>query len=621
MTGALFQLKTHSAFNVAMGTTVINGIITIILFIMFSILRKKKTIRDSRIVREYRNIFYLQLFFWVFAVTIPLSYVIPDVRVADYNMRIHVSIALFAIYNYIKLIFNYSREEDKPGVKIFTRVFLIYSFVFLAVAFSTRWLISGYKGMDANGWIFEYGPLFNFGFGIPFFVIVIYGIVKMIQSRRLFTSNPLEKIRYTLILTGLILMILGGAFQVVAVFADMVLSQFDMAVVGVSVLSTFIGLASIIQFYQIQVTNRHSESSLISTLEKLQAAIISGRNSLEMLTPSTQKLTTLTLEINEVVNMSRNRTQSAQTSAQHQKDTIRNFSTMVISNLTTFEQILTSMNEQGNRIEEFKEIIQGINRLLQDIAEKGKIVSGGVVSLNSVINDAKVHAENNYTLINEVRNAIQKIVMVTEAIDRVSEDSNVLSMNAAIESATSGKIGQGFQVVSNDLRNMSIKTKGETDKIKDIIHMLQSDLDKGFVSAMKVRDFFSELEKTIEKIFNFIMTIIQSTNDLITKITHVEHTIETLLGIARSSLERGEEMQKLNNELNESILSLKYMIESIRRAMNETLQIMEVVFSFSAFLQTQTDAYQLQANQLQALFQDIDESIKKEGALNQDSST
>lgn len=607
------------AFNISLITSVIIILITIIQFIMFTIIRLKKGPESTRLVQEYRNIFYLLFFFTIFVLTIFLSYMIPSLVIADYNMRLHVTIALFAIYNYIRLIFNYSRQEETLFAKILSKGFLIYSILFTIVAFTTRTLISGNTGMHRDGWIFTYGPLFDFGFGIPFFVIVIYGMIKMIIARKLFSDNRLEKIRYTLILTGLILMIMGGIIEVSTVFTSRDLLDGDMAAVGVSILSTFIGLSSIIQFYQIQVTNRDSEESLFKIILKLKDAIIQGRQSLSTLNPSSKQLTNLSEEINQIVDMSQKRAQQAQHSAQHQKETIKNFSTMVISNITTFEQILGSMNDQSTRIQEFKEIIHGINKLLQDISEKGKIVSGGVVNLNSVINDAKVHADNNYDLINEVKTAIHKIVLVTEAIDRVSDDSNVLSMNAAIESATSGEIGRGFQVVANDLRSMSLKTITETDKIKEIIHLLQNDLDKGFISAMKVRDFFTELEKTIEKIFNFIMTIIQHTNDLIQKITHVEETIESLMLIAQSSLDRGEDQQKLNNELNESIVSLKYMIESIRRAMNETLQIMEVVYSFSTFLQTRSDNYQLHSNELQNVLKRIDESIQKEGSLNQES--
>jgi methyl-accepting chemotaxis protein len=139
---------------------------------------------------------------------------------------------------------------------------------------------------------------------------------------------------------------------------------------------------------------------------------------------------------------------------------------MVIGNITTLEIILDSMREQTKRVENFFAVIGEISAILNDISDKGTVVSGGVVNLNSVITDAKRKSGKNYQLMVAVRNSIESIVHISQTIEKISEDSNILAMNASIESANSGDSGKGFKVVADDLRKLSEMPKSETAKIQ-----------------------------------------------------------------------------------------------------------------------------------------------------------
>ncbi len=608
----IYVLKTHLAYQTSFVSSVLIVLMALILLIIYQTVRKKQLAPDDPYLLESKHIFVMIAFFTVFVMTRPFSYTLGDPNAAGWNMRLHIYAAFFGIYHFLKLIYIYSHETKKKYATVIPLVFLIYTIIYILVASTTDLLIHKPLHFDQYGWTIEYGPLFNFGFGIPFFITITYGMVKLIKAAKSFRSSALERSRYILIVTAMSIMIVGSIFEVLKVFIKLTTNIGDTAVFGACFLSLFIGLSSIIQFYQIQVKNQKSEEELLQVFNKLNSTMDQGKETLSQFNPAVDKIHRLSVDLNDFVTLTQNRANDAYDKANKQKDHVKNFSTMVISNITTFEDIMKSMNEQKVKIEEFKKIIEAINLLLTNISENGKIVSGGVVNLNSVINDAKIHSDSNYKLINEVKVSINKIIQVTQAIDRVSEDSNVLSMNASIESATSGDIGTGFKVVANDLRTMSIMTNNETSKIKDIIRLLQSDLDVGFSSANHVKSFFTNLEKTIERVFNFIMTIIQNSNQLIEKIVSVNTTIDSLLSIADESLEKGEQQQRLNNELNESIVSMKYMIESIRRAMSETLNIVSTVFDFSQYLQDNSVKYQVKSSELFKVIDHIDSSINME---------
>ncbi|MBS4197537.1 protoglobin domain-containing protein [Lederbergia citri] len=148
----------------------------------------------------------------------------------------------------------------------------------------------------------------------------------------------------------------------------------------------------------------------------------------------------------------------------------------------------------------------------------------------------KASVDNIITNSNELNRLSDQIDMVVSIIKSVSDQTNLLSLNAAIESARAGQYGKGFGVVANEIRNLSEQTKksilevskliSETkiqiNNVTSSIHEVADIIQNGTKIMLSTNDAFEEILKSMVKNKeqnNLIESEIQSFIKVITEIS------------------------------------------------------------------------------------------------------
>ncbi|MGC6580657.1 methyl-accepting chemotaxis protein, partial [Escherichia coli] len=78
-------------------------------------------------------------------------------------------------------------------------------------------------------------------------------------------------------------------------------------------------------------------------------------------------------------------------------------------------------------------------------------------------------------------------------IDQIAFQTNILSLNAAVEAATAGEAGKGFAVVAGEVRNLANRSAQAAKEIKDIVEKASSKANNGKSIANNMIDGYSEL--------------------------------------------------------------------------------------------------------------------------------
>ncbi len=188
-------------------------------------------------------------------------------------------------------------------------------------------------------------------------------------------------------------------------------------------------------------------------------------------------------------------------------------------------------------------------------------------SINGLSRDVSEARE----VINDVAKLSGDIGKVLEVIGSISDQTNLLALNAAIEAARAGEAGRGFAVVADEVRILAQRTREATEEIKKTIEQLQT----GTTSSVNV---MNEGVKRASSAVSQSENAGQSLERIITKINNIT---ELNFSIANAA----KEQSSVTTELNENVTNIRHIANENARAAERTVEAGEQLMAMSDGLQ------------------------------------
>ncbi len=171
--------------------------------------------------------------------------------------------------------------------------------------------------------------------------------------------------------------------------------------------------------------------------------------------------------------------------------------------------------------------------------------------------DQKIEASN--SMIREVANQIKGVAEVVDVINSVAEQTNILAMNAAIESAHAGESGKGFSVVAEEIRILAESTGENSKRISDSLFTI--------ISRMReVTDYSESAAQAFADINGKSASIHKSLNQILDNISDVVGQAEKIAAHSQRISSASEKMNAAYDNLNtqrESVSSEMEKLEDV----------------------------------------------------------
>ncbi len=196
--------------------------------------------------------------------------------------------------------------------------------------------------------------------------------------------------------------------------------------------------------------------------------------------------------------------------------------------LTNVDKLNVSSNEAATSLEEtaaaLEEITSNIRNNTQNIAKMS--------SLSSSVTSSATHGEKlaNETTVamDEINNQVNLINDAISIIDQIAFQTNILSLNAAVEAATAGEAGKGFAVVAQEVRNLAARSAEAAKEIKIIVENATSKANQGKDIANHMINGYKELNENIQQTINLISDIEMSSKEQLAGIEQINDAVNSL---------------------------------------------------------------------------------------------
>jgi methyl-accepting chemotaxis protein WspA len=249
----------------------------------------------------------------------------------------------------------------------------------------------------------------------------------------------------------------------------------------------------------------------------------------------------------------------------HQMDSMYTVVTFVKEISTVSAQLVETMQQVASMSEETAEFassgqldVAHMEEAMHRMEHASKSISGRLEAINE-------KAEN--------------ITNVVTMINKVAEQTNLLSLNASIEAEKAGEYGRGFTVVAREIRRLADQTAVATLDIEWMVREMQSAVAAG---VMEMDKFVAEVRHStedVEKISVQLARIIEQVQEITPRFEHVNDTMG----------QQSENAQKINTAMD----NLSEEMQETKSSLSETYSVIEQLNEAARTLQSQVSRFKV----------------------------
>jgi methyl-accepting chemotaxis protein len=218
--------------------------------------------------------------------------------------------------------------------------------------------------------------------------------------------------------------------------------------------------------------------------------------------------------------------------------------------------VAAAVNEMESTVKEISNNASAASKASMQTENSSKEGSAFVSETIEEMNKLQQSMTTTVTSVTELSEEIQSITHVLEVIKGISEQTNLLALNAAIEAARAGEQGRGFAVVADEVRTLAQRTAESTEEINTMITSLRS---KASSTVSAIEQGSASTQSTAERL--------QQTDSTLTEITH---NIQSLTEMNNQVASATSEQSQATEEINRTVVVISDTAEETKNSMSES---------------------------------------------------
>ncbi len=217
---------------------------------------------------------------------------------------------------------------------------------------------------------------------------------------------------------------------------------------------------------------------------------------------------------------------------------------------------------QADRVSQTSAAVEEMAASIQNVARVVNSRMKLTEELLDVTRQGNEKMDNTNNVVQEAVRSIGFMQEMIEVINGITSQTNLLSMNAAIEAAHAGEAGKGFSVVADEIRKLAESTADNAHEISESLNNLIENINHAAASTNESRDLFHTIEGGVNNFVAAFNEISDSTKELSEGSTEIQNSTMALLDITSNIKTGSHEITLGANDINIAIMRIKEMAEN-----------------------------------------------------------
>ena len=195
-------------------------------------------------------------------------------------------------------------------------------------------------------------------------------------------------------------------------------------------------------------------------------------------------------------------------SIQNLKDRVSNQSSSVTQTKTAMENISDNIDKLNDHVERQGSSVSQSSSSIEEMVANIQSVTQTLIKNAGNVKELMDASEVGRTGLQDVAADIQEIARESEGLleinlvmENIASQTNLLSMNAAIEAAHAGEAGKGFAVVSDEIRKLAENSSEQSKTISTVLKKIKESIDKITRSTANVLDKFAAIDSGVKVVY------------------------------------------------------------------------------------------------------------------------
>jgi len=205
--------------------------------------------------------------------------------------------------------------------------------------------------------------------------------------------------------------------------------------------------------------------------------------------------------------------------------TLGDSSNILLNNVSTLNinsnEAAAALEETAAALEKVTNNISNNTQNVVQMAKHGNEVKDSVAKGQNLANQTT-------TAMDEINTEVTAINDAISVIDQIAFQTNILSLNAAVEAATAGEAGKGFAVVAQEVRNLASRSAEAANEIKTLVENATTKANNGKKIADEMIDGYTHLNESISQTLDLISNVESASKEQQSSIVQINDAVTSL---------------------------------------------------------------------------------------------